>query len=386
MLRRYLFVIPVFFKVAINSLVAVDLPTIDLQDFYNPEKREEVISVVKGALHELGFFAVKNTGIDSTLIEETFEVAKEFFALDDEIKMKIDGAATGYQRGLIPYGREKSKGAKIGDHKEYLHIGREFTAEQRERLFVWDNIWPEEFDLHSGLLPYMQYLEKYMVQVQHILALCLDQEETFFDELTREGDCLLRVIHNLAPNLKKDERMVWTTPHTDIDLFTILPQATADGLEAQLSDGSWVPVKAEEGSFIVNAGDFFEAFSNGYYKSAPHRVMSPEGNIDGDRYSMVYFVHIRANDAVYPLPYWVARTGGKQKYANATRLELLFERLCDLGQSTPEMMEMMRDNLLIERLMQFDRASVDAMERMKEYGFASDAILEKLEELEASAI
>lgn len=386
MFKRWFFTVPIFLQMAASSLIAMDLPTIDLQDFYNPEKRDEVIALVKDALHEVGFFAVKNTGIDSDLIHNTFQVAKEFFALDDAIKMKIDGAYTGYQRGLIPYGKEKSKGAKVGDHKEYLHIGREFTEEQRRRLFVWDNIWPEDFDLRGGLLPYMEYLERYMIEVQHILALCLDKEETFFDELTREGDCLLRVIHNLAPNLKQDERMVWTTRHTDIDLFTILPQATAEGLEAQLSDGSWVQVNAEEGSFIVNAGDFFEAYSNGYYKSAPHRVMSPEGNTNEDRYSMVYFVHIRADDVIYPLPYWVARTGGTQKYANATRLELLFERLCDLGQSTPAMMEMMRDNLLMERLMQFDRASVDAMERMREHGYASEAVIEKLQQLEESNV
>ena len=371
--------------VVFASVVSADdstIPVLDMRDFYNQETKEEFVATVKVALHELGFFALTNTGIDEKVIRETFQTVGNFFNLPRDEKMKINGAPTNYQRGYIPIYQESAKGEVKGDHKEFLHIGRERDPEHAERVHSWPNIWPEGFDLKSDVANYRKLLDNYTEEVCHILALALGEEESFFDEGMVDSESLMRVIHYPAPKEKSIKSEIWAGAHTDVDLFAILPQATADGLEVQLADGSWLPVRATGDSMIINGGDFLEIFSNGYFKSAVHRVKSPEGNVAGDRLSIVYFAHPRSNVMLTPRPQWIEEEGGLQKFADATRWEMLMERLADLGLATDKMLNELADCKLMERLMEYGRESKDALVALKKSGYASEAVLTRLNEME----
>ena len=356
-----------------------NIPVVDMQDYYNPEKRDAFIKDVQKALHEVGFFAVINPGVKIEYIDAAFAKAAEFFKLDQETKDKYDSRYCNYQRGYVP--SEKPKSAPIKDFKEFLHIGREFTQDALERNGYWSNIWPDEVRMEEAMTIYLHHLENHMVEMQHVLAEALEESMDFFDAMNSEGDSLLRVIHYPATENNQDKRAVWAGAHTDIGLFTILPKATAKGLEVQLQDGSWLPIQVEGDAFIINGADFLETFSNGYFKSAYHRVLSPEGENNLERFSMVFFVHPHSDSMIYPLPQWIEKTGGTRKYATATRYELLSERLTDLRLATKEMLQALGESDLMERLIEVDRASVDAMLFLKENGFASTSVLKKLKEL-----
>ena len=109
-------------------------------DFDNPEKKQEVVLELREAMHDNGFFAVVNTGIDSSVINDAFAAAAEYFGLEEEQKMEQYAPETDGQRGYIPFGSEKAKGVKAHDFKEYYHIGRLFSEEQLERLNYPANI------------------------------------------------------------------------------------------------------------------------------------------------------------------------------------------------------------------------------------------------------
>jgi isopenicillin N synthase-like dioxygenase len=189
----------------------------------------------------------------------------------------------------------------------------------------------------------------------------------------------MRLIHYPAPCLQgANDQAIWAGAHTDIDLYTILPPATADGLEVQMKDGEWIPVHVPEDTFIVNMGDFFQNMSNGYFRSGPHRVKSPLGKSHEERYSIVYFIHPHSQDRMDPLSHMIEKTGGVQKFAHATRWELLMERLVDLNLATEAMMKELSASGLMERLIEVDRASPDAMRRLQEHGLASEAVLSAL--------
>jgi hypothetical protein len=144
----------------------------------------------------------------------------------------------------------------------------------------------------------------------------------------------------------------------------------------------WIDVKDPENAFIINAGDMLENITNGEFKSGLHRVIAKK---DGyERYSIVFFVHPKSEDRLDPLASSIARTGGVQKYANATRLELLEERLVDLGLASPDMMRHLAESGLMDRLVDVGRASPKAMQKLESIGLASEKVKLELSKESAS--
>jgi isopenicillin N synthase-like dioxygenase len=82
--------------------------------------------------------------------------------------------------------------------------------------------------------------------------------------------------------------------HTDWGLITLLPTATAQGLEfwyddkeGQGANSGWVQLKSKPGELIVMPGNVAEILSGGKLRSVPHRVIS-----EGNRFSMAYFTEV----------------------------------------------------------------------------------------------
>ena len=335
------------------------IPVVDLLDFYDISKREQLIEDVSNALHEYGFFAVKNSGIDQKVIDSAYNSMIDFFSQDIEYKERYNAQLNNFQRGYVPFYTEKAKNKEFSDCKEFWHMGREFSEEDQLKYGHWINVYSDLPDFRNNLMNYMDELDQYIIPLQEIFALSLGVEEDFFCKQTEKGDCLLRAIHypdSLSENYS--EESMWAEEHTDIDLFTILPRSTEDGLELQMPNGEFIPVKVDEDSIVVNGGDFLEIFSNGYFRSAVHRVKKQSEF--GERYSMVYFIHPKSNDIIYPLPKAILKTGGVQKYAIATRIEMLMERFADLRIATDETLEELEANKVLLRLSQFGRDSEDA--------------------------
>jgi len=364
-----------------SSVFAFDatIPVLDMNDYFNLETHEQFIAELHSALQEVGFFAVVNTGVDPKILDEAYATAQEFFNLPLNQKMESFDVHADGQRGYVP--GESPKGGTVGDFKEFLHVGRELSEEQQERLQYWKNIWPEDFDLKTSLCSLFDALQTYMIPLQEAMAEAIGERYNLFTETTAEGDLLLRASH-YPPN--PPENRMWAGEHTDIDLFSILPRATADGLQVCNKEGEWISVRVPENAFIINAGDMLENITNGEFRSALHRVMAQEENVE--RYSMVLFVHPRSDDKLDPLPGCIARTGGVRKYANATRLELLEERLVDLDLASYEMKQHLAESGLMERLLEVGRASPKAMRKLREEGLASPAVLQELLEQEMSLI
>ncbi len=359
------------------------IPTLDMNEYYNPHTKPDFLKKLSSALQELGFFAVVNTGVTSDILDRAYDSAKEFFAMPEEVKNKYDAAAKNYQRGYQPFYTECAKNHKVADYKEFLHIGRYLTKEQQDRLGYHENMWPDEFDLETPIMSLYYELEKYMIPLQQAIAETISQPLDVFNDYTREGDCMLRVAHYPLPKEGVKVGAVWAAAHTDIDLLTILPRASARGLEVQDKKGNWIRVIVPEDAFIINSGDMLENMTNGLFRSAVHRVVAREDNKLEDRYSMVLFIHPRYNDNVKPLHGCIQLTGGVKKYADGTRQEFLMERLADLGYASYPMLKDLADSKFMEKLMEYDRASLDALKRLRDNNLASEAVLEKIKELEA---
>src|SRR5262249_8197593 len=75
-------------------------------------------------------------------------------------------------------------------------------------------------------------------------------------------------------------------PHTDANFLTFLAQTDVPGLQVRMPSGEWLDVPYIPGSFAVNAGDMMARWTNGRFKSTPHRAVPPVGR---DRYAIPFF-------------------------------------------------------------------------------------------------
>ena len=75
-------------------------------------------------------------------------------------------------------------------------------------------------------------------------------------------------------------------PHTDSNFLTFLAQSEAPGLQIQTDTDEWLDVPYVAGSIVVNSGDMLHRWTNGRYKSTPHRALPPAEN---SRYAIPFF-------------------------------------------------------------------------------------------------
>jgi len=93
-------------------------------------------------------------------------------------------------------------------------------------------------------------------------------------------------------------------PHEDINLITLLLAGSQPGLQVQHRDGSWMAVPTRHDWIVINAADMLQVATNGYFRSATHRVINPpsaedqhaENNaLNVSRFSAPMFIHPKPN-------------------------------------------------------------------------------------------
>lgn len=319
------------------------IPVVDMNDYLKEETRDKFISEVAEALHTVGFFAVINPGIDVEALERGYAASRDFFNAKEHLKYECFNAENNGQRGYVP--SENAQGNKVKDFKEFYHIGRKA------------NIWPHWMEFQKPMEEMMKAMDRHSECLQIAFARALGQHDRFLIDMTEEGECLVRTIH-YPPN--PNPEVPWAAQHTDIDLFTILPMASEEGLQV-FYDGKWIDVRVPEDAFIVNGGDKLQNLSNGYFKSSLHRVIAKPGL---ERFSIVYFIHPRDSDPMDPLDHAVSMTEGVKRYPAATSLELLACRLRELGLASPALLQFEQECGIMGRI-----------EKLVEEGVAADPVL-----------
>ncbi len=93
--------------------------------------------------------------------------------------------------------------------------------------------------------------------------------------------------------------------HEDIDLFTLLPAPSVEGLQVLTSEGRWVRMNAPAGSIILNTGDYLQRISNDLLVSTTHRVSPPRDPADAaqTRTSFPLAAYLRPDEMLEVLPH-----------------------------------------------------------------------------------
>ncbi|HVT57093.1 MAG TPA: 2-oxoglutarate and iron-dependent oxygenase domain-containing protein [Thermoanaerobaculia bacterium] len=268
------------------------VPTIDLSDYTSCDTslRKQAIRTLGDGLVEFGFLTVEGHGIDPHLIRQTYALWQRFFALDEAAKRR-HAAAAGGARGFTPFGVEHAKDNPTPDLKEFWHVGQEPPPGHPFREEYPPNVWPAEIpELREPTLALYQRLEHVAAGLLRALAEYFDLPRETFSSMMEIGNSLLRILH-YPPVAPGSDPAVRAAAHEDINLITLLCEATDSGLQLLRRDGSWLAVEALPGQIVVDAGDMLARVTNEVVPATTHRVVNPPGGGNRDRYSMPFFVH-----------------------------------------------------------------------------------------------
>lgn len=308
---------------------AQTIPVLDLQDFTHNHRKDAFVAALGDALSELGFFALVNHGVEHRIIDAAYGSAEAFFALSEDTKLQYADPQLKGQRGFTQFGQEHAKDSSAPDLKEFWHVGR--AEDVAGEVDYPNNIWPREVPQFRPVMSTLfQQLEACALHLMEACGLYLNQSERFFATQVSEGQTILRIIHYppIPTDITPDSQRA--APHEDINLITLLCEATTPGLELLKPDGTWLPIQPIPGQIIVDTGDMLQSLSNGVLKSTTHRVVNPNSSRDR-RFSMPFFVHPRPDFDLTPLPDCVERTGGELLYPTQTAGEYLQTRLREIG-------------------------------------------------------
>ncbi len=305
------------------------VPELDLVHLTHgtPLEKQRFIDNFYSGLVDYGFIVLNPHEFDFSLVDSAYEKFKEFYALPAEVKQKYD-MKNGGQRGYVPKLVEHAKDNPNPDLKEYYHVGRELPPGHHLRGEYPDNVWPEEIPgFKEVALALYEQLDQTARTIFTALAPALDVPPSYFEELTRDGNSILRNIH--YPPLKEFnlENSVRAAAHEDINLITLLVGATDSGLELLDRDGQWLKVESTPGQIVVDSGDMLSRISNGVIPATTHRVVNPD-NSTSARYSMPFFCHPHPDAVLGCIPSCV---GNGRKYEDITARDFLHQRLVEIG-------------------------------------------------------
>ncbi len=308
------------------------IPVVSLKNFSNDStERRRIINEIGAAFCDIGFVAIEDHDIDSNLIKKGYQVSEDFFLRDYEVKRKYEDPSQFEPRGFSSMGREHVRGLKTPDLKEFWHVGRENDESGIIQNKYPKNVWPQEgANFKSTMLELYDQLEECACHVLEAAALYLGLPQYTMCDMITDGNSVLRLAHYPPVPEECDPAVFRSAPHEDIDLVTLLCEATGEGLEILSKSGEWLPVHSYEGQIIVNVGDMLQNLTNGFYKSTTHRVSNNHKDRNR-RLSMPYFVHPRAETDLTPLEICLQKTGGLERFRSLSAREYFNERLTEIG-------------------------------------------------------
>jgi isopenicillin N synthase-like dioxygenase len=258
------------------------------------------------ALQEIGFAVLVGHGVDTTLYDEAEERVLELFtttSLAD--KMRFRAARHGsVSQGYFPI--EETSDIHPDLVEGWVWCRRAFDIPQhREAPFRAEDYWPRAL-YERQLRPLVLAHEALFKPIAQAMFQGLGCDPHIYDRKLTETNFGLRL--NYYPPMTAEQdgsgagRLLG---HEDVDLFTILPASSVDGLQVwNHRSGKWVRLSAPPGSIIINTGDYMQRISNDRLPSTTHRVGKPTdgSHLSAARVSFPMAVYVWENEILEVLP------------------------------------------------------------------------------------
>ena len=267
----------------------MQIPVFSLNELCQGKGLDEL----RTSLRDIGFLYLRDHGIPQTIIDSHFDSSKKFFDSDSKHKESFSYSQL-TNAGYLKIGMESLNPGSIAqsDFKEALNFRKDDGI----------NRYPSQLN-SSVVSEFVKHCHSACMRILNCYASCLQTpsergDDTLFSQRHRfeypSGD-VLRYLH--YPPTKNHE-MIRAGGHSDFGSITLLFTSKDDqgGLQAYLN-GQFHSITHLEHHVIVNTGDLLEFWTNSFFKSTIHRVVSTPNSCKSSRYSIAYFCHAE-NDAL----------------------------------------------------------------------------------------
>ena len=275
-------------------------PIVDIEKYFNSNKieKDNYSQEVDAICQNSGFLAIKNHGIEQSVIDGIWNATERFFLLSDNKKNELKAPFDGYPYGYLGPGKEAlaaSQGMNTPpDLKESFNGGPILTpaniTDSDALSFCYaDTIWPNSpVEFKSAWIAYYQQMEILASKIMQLFATALRLEEKFFDPYIDQPISALRALNYPTQKKLPEIGQLRAGAHSDYGSLTILlPEENSVGLEILTLSGQWELVPAIPNTFIINIGDLMARWTNDRWISTLHRVVN-KGSTN-KRQSLAYF-------------------------------------------------------------------------------------------------
>lgn len=261
------------------------IPVIDMAPLIDGTDPQAVADALHAASRDVGFIYVRNHGIPDRLIDATRAAAYDLFRSPDAQKARIRMQDT--HRGFLGSGGARMQDDVKADLKESFVWGFESPdgSLPDDHSVRGANRWPDFLpELRSVAIDYFDAGHRVAHHLMRGFALGLGLQPQFFLQTTARPLSRASFVYYPPQPDGTDGRQFGVGPHTDFGVLTVLCQDTVGGLEVEDLSGRWIPAPPIPGTLIVNVGDLLARWTDGAYRSTPHRVINRSGR---ERLSLV---------------------------------------------------------------------------------------------------
>ena len=279
-------------------MTSVDVPVVSLA-----EEAATVAARLADAYERIGFCVVVDHGIPRALTSGAVEASRRFHALPAETKEAI--ALDESHRGFIARNTSTVVTSSVAEVKrpnqsDSLMILHDSHPDDAGRLLAGDNRWPpDRADIRQPLEAYRDAMSELGMSLLPLIARALGEPADVFDAAFERPTTWLRMLRYPPHPADAPSDLFGSAPHTDYGFVTLLASPEMGGLEVRHPDGRWVRPPVIEDGLVMNSGDMLHRWSNGRFRSTPHRVINDQ---PGERWSIPFFFDPHVSTVVEPLP------------------------------------------------------------------------------------
>jgi len=264
---------------------ADEIPVIDITALRDGSDPAGVARALHAASKGLGFIYIKGHGIPDAVIDSARAAAYEFFHADPAQKETVRVSAS--HRGWLGQGGAKMQDDAKADLKESFIWGFQDAdgVTPDDHPLRGDNLWPAfQPGLEGAAMAYFTHAHDVAHHLMRGFAIGLDLPEDFFLKTADKPLSRCSFVYYPPQDASMGADQFGVGPHTDFGVLTVLCQDDVGGLQVEDVNGEWIEAPPIPGTLLVNVADLLARWTDGAYKSTPHRVVNASGR---ERMSLV---------------------------------------------------------------------------------------------------